>query len=396
MTINTLIIGDSSIALWGLTSAERIRRQIRQVRNLRLVDAAEAEHSSGPLLILHAAYLFEARTLQTFSEHENSVLVCAQDGAAAAALTTGDEFKRVQAAMAKAQIPEGLEVKAPEELAAFDMNLRRSEPPLLESLALNEPAALESKLYGNAYKGVTDLVTKWWWPRPARHVVAWCAQLGITPNAVTLTGVGLMLAACWCFAYGYYALGLAAGWIMTFLDTVDGKLARVTVQSSRFGHVLDHGMDLLHPPFWYVIWGVSLVGFSPPFGWDAYALPWWIFGGYAVGRIAEGLFQLLFTWGIFTWRPFDSYFRLVTARRNPNMILLTASVLIGRPDWGYLAVLVWTVLTSGVLVLRLLQALFVRITRGPLTPWLTEPDAATGPNAKAFRTFSGTKSAYES
>lgn len=395
MTINTLIIGDSPITLWGLTSSERLRRQIRQVRGLRLAEQAEAETASDPVLILHAAYLFEPRTLQTFSEHENSALVCPQDGAVAAALTTPDQLKSVQAALAKAQMPAGLEPKAPEDLAAFDMNLRRAEPPLLESLALNEPHELESKLYGNAYKGVTDLVTKWWWPRPARQVVAWCARLRITPNAVTLTGLVLMLAACWLFAYGYYALGLAAGWIMTFLDTVDGKLARVTVQSSRFGHVLDHGMDLLHPPFWYVIWGVSLVGFVPPFGWDAYAIPWWIFGGYAVGRIAEGIFQLLFTWGIFTWRPFDSYFRLVTARRNPCMILLTISVMVGRPDWGYLAVLIWTVLTSGVLVLRLLQAIFVRLTRGPLTPWLTEPDAATGPNAKAFRTFSGTQSAYE-
>ena len=42
---------------------------------------------------------------------------------------------------------------------------------------------------------------------------------------------------------------------MTFLDTVDGKLARVTLTSSPFGNVLDHSLDLIHPPFWYWAWG---------------------------------------------------------------------------------------------------------------------------------------------
>jgi phosphatidylglycerophosphate synthase len=49
------------------------------------------------------------------------------------------------------------------------------------------------------------------------------------------------------FARGEFAWGLDAGWIMTFLDTVDGKLARVTVTSTKLGNVFDHGIDLIHP-----------------------------------------------------------------------------------------------------------------------------------------------------
>ncbi len=45
---------------------------------------------------------------------------------------------------------------------------------------------------------------------------------------------------------------------MTFLDTVDGKLAHVTLTSSRFGHIFDHSLDLLHPPFCYLAWGLGL------------------------------------------------------------------------------------------------------------------------------------------
>jgi phosphatidylglycerophosphate synthase len=42
------------------------------------------------------------------------------------------------------------------------------------------------------------------------------------------------------------------------LDTVDGKLARVTVTSGRFGHCFDHIIDLIHPPVWYILWGRGL------------------------------------------------------------------------------------------------------------------------------------------
>src|SRR3546814_3858712 len=59
-----------------------------------------------------------------------------------------------------------------------------------------------------------------------------------------------------------------------------------------------------------------------------------IVGGYILQRIEEGIFIRCFKIQMHIWRPFDSRFRLITARRNPNLILLTLSVLIGRPDLG--------------------------------------------------------------
>ena len=242
---------------------------------------------------------------------------------------------------------------------------------------------------------MTDLVTKFWWPKPAKRVVAWCADRHITPNMVTGLGVLLMLFAGWCFYEGAYVLGLIAGWIMTFLDTVDGKLARVTVQSSQAGHLLDHGMDLIHPPFWYWLWGLGLAVSPTLWGLEATTLYVWIFIGYIGGRIAEGAFHLLGNTAIFTWQPFDSYFRLVTGRRNPNMILLTAFTLIGMPEWGFLSVVIWTVLSTVVLFVRLFMGLAVRQFSGePLSSWMEDPDDAAAAHPSAFRTFSTTRSAY--
>ena len=184
--------------------------------------------------------------------------------------------------------------------------------------------------------------------------------------------------------------------MMTFLDTVDGKLARVTVQSSKFGHLYDHAIDLVHPPFWYIFWGMSLGGIEPVLGFTQTDMYWLIVAGYIGGRIVEGVFPLLCGCNLFTWRPFDAWFRLITARRNPCLLLLTASAVAGRPDWGFIAVTFWTVLSTMVLVIRLLQGLILRLRKGPLQSWLKAANVAEGPDAAAYRVFGSTRGAHGS
>ncbi len=40
--------------------------------------------------------------------------------------------------------------------------------------------------------------------------------------------------------------------------------------------------------------------------------------GYLAGRLLEGLFLLLFSMETHCWRPIDTLFRTITARRNPR------------------------------------------------------------------------------
>jgi phosphatidylglycerophosphate synthase len=211
---------------------------------------------------------------------------------------------------------------------------------------------------------------------------------------VTALGLALVVAACYLFLNRHYGWGLLAGWIMTFLDTVDGKLARVTIQSSKFGHLFDHAIDLFHPPFWYIFWGMSLTGFQAVLGQGLEQMYWIIVIAYVGGRIVEGIFPLLGSCSIFTWRPYDAWFRLVTARRNPCLILLTLSLLVGKPEWGFIAVTFWSALTTVMLVVRLVQAFIVRLTGGPLSSWLSESGVATGPGAFSYSIFGTTRGAY--
>jgi phosphatidylglycerophosphate synthase len=250
--------------------------------------------------------------------------------------------------------------------------LRKRERPFLMELRPDTVRAIERASYAGAYKGVTDLLTKYLWPEWALWLTRLAAWLGLSPNMVTTIGSVLCVAATFAFAYAHYWLGLALGLAFMVLDTVDGKLARCTITSSWWGNVFDHGLDLVHPPFWWWFWatGLAHVGLAL-----SDTLFWWVEGtifiGYWVQRAIEGAFIAGFGGiHIHVWERFDSRFRLVTARRNPNMVILFASLVFARPDVGIVAVAVWTGLSCLVHLVRLIQA-WLRTRRGePVRSWL--------------------------
>jgi len=394
MTCAVCILDDIDIKLWGMTARQRLERQLRSLGVDKFLATPAEPTAAERILLIHAAYLFDTRTLTELLARTDAVLCAPLDGRIVAAIGPRERVAAYAAALStEGPVPPSAERVRPGDLERYDDELRQSAPPLFEPITAANRDALESRLYGNAYKGVTDLVTKWWWPRPARRIVAFCANAGITPNMVTLTGFVLMLIATALFWHGHYLSGLLCGWSMTLLDTVDGKLARVTVQSSRFGHVLDHGMDIVHPPFWYVLWGAGL-GVDVVAGYAVADINQAIVVGYIGGRLLEGLFHAFGHCSLFAWRPFDAYFRLVTARRNPCLIILTVATLAGQPALGFFGVAVWTVFSTAVMVVRLIQAAGARLGGPPLESWLKDPSASTR-HPTAYRRFAGTASAYE-
>lgn len=409
MRVTAFLVGDSGVSLWGLSSRERLTRLCRSLGLAVSLEPPEGS-TSGDCLLLRCDYLFELRTIESLLEKPAFLLGDRATGDVAAAHVPVDiaaslhTWMRQQQSMDAAtgtpepasdsheQSWDGLVRGDTRDLGDYDATLRRSQPPMLERLEAGRAAALEDNLYGDAYKGVTDLVTKWLWPRPAKRLVRLCAAWNISPNQVTSVSFLLVVASGLLFYWGEFALGLLSGWIMTLLDTVDGKLARVRVQSSYFGHLFDHGIDLIHPPFWYLLWalGLTQVGESIDVGLVATL----IFTGYIAGRFAELAFEQACGGSLFAWRPFDSWFRLVTARRNPCLIILTLALMLDAPVAGLWGVAVWTVSTSVVLWLRVLQALPARWRRGGRLPaWFESPDAARS-YPRSHRVFSGTRGAY--
>lgn len=380
------IVGECAVRLWELSSEERLRRQLRAIgiEDVRTGSSIETEERPAPctvghVLLLRADRLYDPRILRDLAGRPGVLVVQSESGVERA--VAANVPARLASACERAlrgepeQRPPGIELVRTVELSqAYAAELLKVDPPAVLRIRPERRAELERRLFEGSYKGVTDLVTKFFWPGPARLATRFCARLGISPNLVTWLSVALVLAATWEFFAGRFASGLALAWIMTFLDTVDGKLARVTVQSSTFGHYLDHGLDVLHPPFWYLAWGLGLGSSLTPLSAEVVAIAGWVIvAGYVAGRLLEAAFNYwLAGFSMFCWRPVDSYFRLVLARRNPNLILLTVALGVGRPDAGFLAVAAWTAISSGFLLVRLATAFWERRT-GELRSWLDDP-----------------------
>lgn len=381
MTTSAGILGDAPARLWGLSSRDRIARQINRARVVRLLAPSDPLPPDGSVVLFRGDHVYDDRVVAALVRTPGVLLRRGgANGAVVAAHVPASLAPQAEQVLRGAAAPEslpGTREVTPETLApAYQKQLRKLEPAVVLPITSGTRRELENRLFAGAYKGVTDLVTKWVWPRPARWATRLCASAGIRPNHVTAAGTLLALGAGALFGLGEYGWGLVIGWFMTFLDTVDGKLARVTVSSSRFGHLLDHGTDIIHPPLWYLAWGLGLRGLEPELGGLSLGFTLGvIFVGYVVGRLAEGAFHLwLGEFSIFCWRRFDSYFRLVTARRNPNLLLLTAGAIGGRTDLGLVAVAVWTSASTLVLLVRLAMAAQARATSGPLRSWLAEID----------------------
>jgi phosphatidylglycerophosphate synthase len=395
MTVYSHIIDDSPVQIWGLTSRQRILRVLHSAGVTDIVDDIASLPENSSVILLRGDYLFDDRVIKYMVDSQD-VLLQVLDGPtpviAAARVSSnlaGQAADVLDGTVGAGSLPE-VNTETLETLSiSFQQRLLKFEPPFVLLITAENQRDLESRLFTWSYKGVTDLVTKWAWPSPARWVVGRCVRLGLQPNHVTVAGLFLVVMAGLFFVRGWYGWGLLAGWVMTFLDTVDGKLARVTVTSSRFGHYFDHIIDLVHPPIWYILWGLGLgVSQLDIIAISLSATLWLISVGYVVGRLVEGVFLAwLGKFGIFCWRPVDSYFRLITARRNPCMLLLTAGALLGHPDWGLAAVAVWTVLTSGFLCVRLVMAIYSHMADGSLRSWFLDIDPAQPVQPLAVRLF---------
>lgn len=380
MSVYVRILHESPLQLWGMTSRERLERMLSKAGVPATAPDATPARGEDTVLLLRGDFLYDQRIIRNMVDAAGTVLeIDSPQGrrpvAAHVAAELAGQVEELLADGERRDYPDGLRVETPETLvSAYLMELRKFDVPYLLPISATNRRSLEKRLFDGSYKGVTDLVTKWVWPTPARWVTGLCARYGIVPNQVTSVSLILSILAVPLFYQGFYAAGLILAWLMTFLDTVDGKLARVTLNYSPFGNIYDHIIDLIFPPIWYIMWILSLQSIP---GLSTEIAIWMVMSGYIAGRLVELVFkQFLEPSGIFCWKPFDSCFRLITGRRNPNLVLLTVSLFFGRPDLGLLAVCWWTVLSSLFLVVRLAMGIQARITSGPLRSWFLDLDPA--------------------
>lgn len=355
------LIGDNPTLLWGMTNAERLRRMARAE------GLPATPPPSGARLYVNLDYVFDPVWLRHIITLPGTVVMDG-DALVMAHLTGGmtpDDIAAHRDALTLIDYRDNPQI--------YNRQLRKLDTPFIQRLTPETRREIERKSYFGAYKGVTDLLTKYLWPELALWLTRIAASIGMTPNMVTAIGAALCIYATYLFAYGHYWTGMLAAFIFMVFDTVDGKLARCTITSSKWGNIADHGVDLVHPPFWWYFWGVGLGSWGLAMSDQTFLLVMIaVVAGYVLQRVIEGMFIKDFGMDVHVWRRFDSQFRLITARRNPNIAILFFATLAGRPDIGLIAVAWWTIISLVVHAVQLVQAYAQRRAGRPIVSWMEE------------------------
>jgi phosphatidylglycerophosphate synthase len=309
----------------GIAEPEEARRRwpfpVRIVRNggtvaERLAKSAIARH----VLALDAETLADARLYDFMTTQDRDL--AAEDGAAAMAWIADPSSLDPSALDLRGALPTSLPRLTQAEFPGFIRNLRRTLPFYLFRVDdAGARAKVERFLFWSNYKGSTDFFTKYVYPPLVWVMVRPLARAKIHPNWVTILSIILTFAAVPLFAGGHFLAGFLCAYGMSVLDSVDGKLARLTFTDSKLGNVLDHGLDLVHPPFWYCAWAYGLAGgdiWSPVFLASLLMLAL-----YVIDRLILKIYPTRFGRGLHTHAAMDGFVRTFISRRNINLPLFT-------------------------------------------------------------------------
>jgi len=216
-------------------------------------------------------------------------------------------------------------------------------------------AAVERFLFDASYKGSTDVFTRYVYPYLVWPLTRLATRWRVHPNTITWVGIFATFAAVPCFALGWWAWGFVLAYVMSVLDSVDGKVARLTFTSSALGNVLDHGLDIVHPPFWYAAWAIGLT--RPPSlavwqdssitGDPLFTAAILLLALYVADRLVLAVYKARYKRGLHAHAPIDAAVRAVIARRNIFLPLFLAGVVLGLGRETFWLIVAWQAATVG-------------------------------------------------
>ena len=326
----------------------RLKAPVRVVQSSgtcgeRLAAAA----ADAPILATDAATLADARLYGYLGQNAGSRVARGENDEAAAVIARIEPGEAARIDRAATRLADAVAPLAPltqAEFPAFIRKLRRSTPYYLFRIETADQARkVERFLFWSNYKGSTDFFTKYVYPPLVWLLVPPLARARVHPNVVTAVSIFLTLIAVPLAAEGYFGLSFLCAYGMSVLDSVDGKLARLTFTDSWLGNILDHGLDLVHPPFWYLAWAWGLtLGDTTSSAWNAGLV---MLGLYVLDRLILAIYPRRFHKGLHTHAPMDGFVRTFISRRNINLPLFTVGYYLGLGVETLYLIVLWQAAT---------------------------------------------------
>jgi phosphatidylglycerophosphate synthase len=227
--------------------------------------------------------------------------------------------------------------------------MRRHVRPLCFRVPLDQDRRrAERIILDSAQKGTLDLPAYVHAPIETALISLLC-KTPITPNQITIAGLIIGCSATVAFVTGRVGLGILAALIFGIVDGLDGKQARVKVETTERGK-WEHHLDYLIENSWWAaiafyLWRSSQ--FSNAFYFlglliashllDESAKRW---AKVVKGRLLDDI------------SPFDRAFRLVAARRNIYVWMLAFGFLLNAFPQSYAIICGWAIVSAVVHLVR--------------------------------------------
>ena len=216
--------------------------------------------------------------------------------------------------------------------APAEQNRRLAERVILDS-AQNGTLDLPAYIHGPIETGIISLLCK----------------TRITPNQITIGGFVIGCSATAAFALGRVGLGILAALIFGIVDGLDGKQARIKIETTEHGK-WEHHLDYFIENSWWLAIAFHLWRsgqFPNVFYFFALLVGSRLLNEFAKRRVKMAKGRLLDDVA-----PFDRAFRLIAARRNVYVWILACGFLLGAFPQSYAIICGWAAISAAVHLAR--------------------------------------------
>ena len=211
----------------------------------------------------------------------------------------------------------------------------------------NRPLA-ERIILDSAQNGTLDLPAYIHAPIETAIVSLLC-KTRITPNQITITGFIIGCSATVAFVTGRIGLGIIAALIFGIVDGLDGKQARVKIETTEHGK-WEHHLDYLIENSWWAAIAFHLWQ-SAQFPNASYFLAL-LMASHLLDESAKRWAKMVTGRLLDDVAPFDRAFRVIAARRNIYVWILACGFLLNAFPQSYAIICGWATVSAVVHLVR--------------------------------------------
>jgi phosphatidylglycerophosphate synthase len=187
-------------------------------------------------------------------------------------------------------------------------------------------------------------------------IVGKLCKTSVTPNQLTIFCNIIAWGATVLFATGHLACGIAVALAVGVLDGLDGKLARVKLETSKAGK-LEHFFDVLFENSWWIALAFYLQSAGKLPGAYHYLLL--LLSAEVLAKLARSSIVRSSGKSVGELSRFDRIVRLIGARRNVHVWILAVGIVLRNPAGAFVLIAWWEAITAAAHLPRAAWSLWV-------------------------------------